>query len=147
MLQTFVFGQKPVIGKHTLANYSKEVARAHGYEDWALYTGHSCRRTTVTLAADSGMSLAQIKQITGHKSDTVVQGYIDNSDEHNEQCEEIINRICQSLRLWRRAGRSRRMKMRMISFNFFRHLLTIRTTCRSILVINFYILITNYQLI
>lgn len=43
------------------------------------YTGHCWRRTTATMAAEYVMSLPQIKQITGHKSYTVVQGYIDSS--------------------------------------------------------------------
>jgi hypothetical protein len=54
MQQTFVFDQKPVIGKHTLANYSKEVARALGLSSYTGYWSCSWRRTTVTLAADSG---------------------------------------------------------------------------------------------
>jgi len=31
------------------------------------------------VCADAGMTLPQIKSTTGHKSDSVVQGYIDNS--------------------------------------------------------------------
>ena len=38
------------------------------------------RRTSITHAADKGLSLPQIKAISGHKSDTVVQSYISKSD-------------------------------------------------------------------
>jgi hypothetical protein len=57
-----------------------KVAALLGYPDYACFTGHAWRRTTATIAASRGMTLPQIKQITGHKSDTVVQGYIDSSD-------------------------------------------------------------------
>jgi len=44
-----------------------------------MYSSHTLRRTADTVYADAGMTLPQIKSTTGHKSDSVVQGYIDNS--------------------------------------------------------------------
>jgi len=44
------------------------------------YTGHCMRRSSITTAADKGLSLPQIKAISGHKSDNVVQSYISKSD-------------------------------------------------------------------
>jgi hypothetical protein len=48
------------------------------FEPWT-FTGHCWRRSSATLAANAGLSLAQIKALTGHRSDTVVQRYIDRS--------------------------------------------------------------------
>ena len=44
-----------------------------------LFTGHCWRRTAVTNLANKGHTLPQIKAVTGHESDTVVQGYIEKS--------------------------------------------------------------------
>jgi hypothetical protein len=72
-------GTKIVIGKNTLAKYPKTVATLLQKNDPQLYTGHAWRRTSITLAANRGLSLVQLKNLSGHKSDTVVQGYINDS--------------------------------------------------------------------
>ena len=55
-----------------------------------MYTGHCWRRTTATLAAAKGMTVPQIKQITGHRSDTVVQNYIDSSIYTKNNASEML---------------------------------------------------------
>ena len=50
-------------------------------------TGHKSDdviQTTVTRCADAGRSRNQLKRITGHKSDAVIQTYIDNSKRNQE---------------------------------------------------------------
>jgi hypothetical protein len=74
-----VVGSQQVVGRHTAANVGKEIANALGFANFESYTGHCWRRVTGTWAADAGLSLPEIKQLTGHKSDHVVQGYIDKS--------------------------------------------------------------------
>ena len=74
-----VVGTKQVVGRHTAANVGKEIAQALGLPNPELFTGHCWRRVTGTWGADAGLSLPEIKQLTGHKSDRVVQGYIDKS--------------------------------------------------------------------
>ena len=69
-----------VIGKNTTAKYGKEIANLLHLEAPDSYTGHTWRRTSITFMANAGMSLPQIKSVSGHKSDTVVQGYIDKSE-------------------------------------------------------------------
>ena len=59
--------------------FPKQIATALHLLNPEKYTSHSCKRTSLTWMADSGMSLAQIKSASGHKSDRVVQKYIDNS--------------------------------------------------------------------
>lgn len=43
------------------------------------YTGHSFRRSATTAAADSGISLINLKRIRGWKSDSVASSYLDDS--------------------------------------------------------------------
>lgn len=44
-----------------------------------LYTGHSFRRTSATLLADSGANITAIKRHGGWLSDKVAEGYIEES--------------------------------------------------------------------
>jgi hypothetical protein len=76
---TKIESTEQVIGKSTTAKYGKIIAGQLGLKDSEGYTGHTWRRTAITWAADSGLSLPQIKILSGHKSDTAVQGYIDRS--------------------------------------------------------------------
>ncbi len=71
-----IVASKSPLGKNTAAQIGKIIARLI---DPNSYTGHCFRRTGTTFCADSGMSLAEIKAFTGHRSDTVVQKYIDHS--------------------------------------------------------------------
>jgi hypothetical protein len=43
----------------------KRMAIALHLEDPKLYTGHAFRRTSATLCAESGMTVAEIKLVTG----------------------------------------------------------------------------------
>ena len=68
-----------VIGHNTAAEYGKVIAKALGLPDPERYTGHCWRGTAATWAANDGLSLPQIKALTNHKSDSVVQEYIHTS--------------------------------------------------------------------
>lgn len=70
---------KRVIGEHTAAKIGIFIAKLLNLSEPENYTGHCWRRTATTFAANAGLPLPQIKALTGHKSDTVVQGYIDRS--------------------------------------------------------------------
>lgn len=67
------------IGKHACELVGKKIAKALKLPNWNGYTSHCWRRSSITWMADHGLTIAQIKAITNHKSDTVLQGYIDNS--------------------------------------------------------------------
>ena len=67
------------IGKNKASRFGINAAMVLGLKDAEKYTGHTWKRTATTMLADAGLSLAQIKSHTGHKSDKVVQGYMDNS--------------------------------------------------------------------
>jgi hypothetical protein len=62
-----------------LAKFSKQIAETLKLPNPTKYTSHSFKRSSITWMADEGLSLPQIKAATGHKSDTVVQQYIDTS--------------------------------------------------------------------
>ena len=47
--------------------------------DSKMYAGHSLRSGFATSAALAGASLEEIKRTTGHKSDKIVQGYLDSA--------------------------------------------------------------------
>ena len=70
---------KQKVGKNTIAEYGKDIAKYLQLPEPEKYTGHFIRRTVTTLAAESGLTVQLIKCLTVHKSDAVVQGYIDNS--------------------------------------------------------------------
>lgn len=58
------------------------------------YTGHTFRRTSATLLADSGADILTLKRHGGWRSNTVAEGYIENSF-HNKRkiCNQITNTI------------------------------------------------------
>lgn len=62
------------IGKNVLSNFGKRVALFLHLKEPERYTGHCWRRTGITLAANAGLTIPQLKVLSGHKSDTVVQG-------------------------------------------------------------------------
>ena len=57
----------------------QKVAKFLKLADPKTYTGHSFRRTSTTLLADSGADLLTIKRDGGWKSSAVAEGYIENS--------------------------------------------------------------------
>lgn len=71
-------GVQPV-GINTFGNLPKMIAQFLKLPNPCLYTGHCFRRSSTTLLADSGADLLRIKQHGGWKSNTVAEGYVENS--------------------------------------------------------------------
>jgi hypothetical protein len=67
------------VGKTLVQNVGKKIADALFLREPERYTGHVFRRTGITLFANTGASLCQIKAYSGHKSNSVPQRYIDTS--------------------------------------------------------------------
>lgn len=69
----------------------------HNYyaNGWLQIVGHSFRRTSTSLLADTGADMLAIKRHGGWKSSTVAESYIDNSLKYKRDTE---NRIKSSLR-------------------------------------------------
>jgi integrase len=61
------------IGKGKLADQGKFIAKLLGLPNWLQFTGHVWRRTAITWGANSGMTLPQLKAMSGHHSDSVCQ--------------------------------------------------------------------------
>ncbi len=54
------------------------------------YSTHSTRRGLINRLHDAGMSIKVIQSITGHKSLSVLAGYIDVSDEQRRSAIEVV---------------------------------------------------------
>jgi integrase len=61
------------IGVASLASIARDITKALGLENWTQFSGHAWRRTAITFGVNAGMTLPQIKSMSGHHSDTVVQ--------------------------------------------------------------------------
>lgn len=71
-----LLGDKPLTPQ-TVALVMKAAVRASQGNDAAkTISGHSLRAGYITTAAESGHSMYQIKQVSRHRSDTVLAGYI-----------------------------------------------------------------------
>lgn len=68
-----------VIGKETAKDYAKCLAQLLGHPDFALFSGHAFRRSAITIMAGFGCSMSEIQSLSGHRSSSVVQEYIDSS--------------------------------------------------------------------
>jgi integrase len=63
--------------KLTLLFYT--VAALLGKDNSNDYTSHCLRRTAITMGANAGMTMPQLKAMSGHKSDASCEGYIAKS--------------------------------------------------------------------
>lgn len=79
-----------VIGRNTLAKYPSDVARALELPDHEKFTSHALRRTGMTFMAESGMSLVEIMNTSGHRSATVAQQYISHSSLQKRKASEAL---------------------------------------------------------
>lgn len=76
---------KQPVGIHTFGNMCKIIAAFLKLPYSAEYTGHCFRRSSASLLADSGVDLHTIKRHGGWKSDTVAEGYVENSRENKKR--------------------------------------------------------------
>ena len=70
---------RQVIGINKFASVPKEIAKFLKLPDSQLYTGHSLRRSSTTLLANTGANMTEIKQHGGWKSSSVAEQYIEDS--------------------------------------------------------------------
>lgn len=70
---------RQVIGKHKISETPNTIALFLNLPEPERYTGHSFRRSAATILSNSGANLVAVKSLGGWKSDSVAQGYIDNS--------------------------------------------------------------------
>jgi integrase len=79
------------IGKNTISSFPKIIAEALNLENKDGYTGHCFRRTGATLLADGGADKIVLKRAGRWKSDTVCEGYVEESIDSKLQ---ISKKIC-----------------------------------------------------
>lgn len=60
-----IVGTFKVVGKNTFSDTAKRIARLLGLDQPDLYTGHCFRRSAATMCAEMGMTLPEIKLVTG----------------------------------------------------------------------------------
>jgi len=58
--------------------------REHSEPKYKLITNHTARKTFITNSIMPGMNTKTIKEITGHKKDSVFHKYVKNSEECNK---------------------------------------------------------------
>ena len=63
------------MGINFLRKIMSEIARAAGWDTNFLWSGHAIRASSVTALLDAGHSESEVKQISGHKSDTALRVY------------------------------------------------------------------------
>jgi hypothetical protein len=84
------------IGINKFGAMPKQIATFLNLSDPHEYTGHSFRRSSATLLADSGADLLTLKRHGGWRSSSVAEGYIDDSMRNKE---EISSRITRNINL------------------------------------------------
>lgn len=70
---------RQVVGINKFGNVPKQIAAFLNLPNPELYTGHSIRRSSTTVLADTGANLTEIKQHGGWKSSAVAEQYIEDS--------------------------------------------------------------------
>lgn len=73
------------VGINTIGLLPKIIAQKIGLPNPVSFTGHCFRRSSATLLADSGANLLKIKQHGGWKSNSVAEGYVENSIENKKK--------------------------------------------------------------
>lgn len=85
--------QRQVVGIHKISSVPQEIAKYLNLENVNEYTGHCLRRTSATLLVDSGGDITCLKRHGGWKSDSVAEGYIEESLKHKEDVARKILRF------------------------------------------------------
>lgn len=67
------------VGKNTFGAIPKKIAEYMQLPNPERYTGHTFRRTSATLLADSGADITCLKRHGGWKSTSVAEGYLEDS--------------------------------------------------------------------
>lgn len=75
---------KQPVGINSFGVLPKQIASYLHLEHPETYTGHCFRRSSTSLLADSGADLLTVKRHGGWRSNTVAEGYIENSAENKK---------------------------------------------------------------
>lgn len=78
------------VGINSFGKMPSEIAAYLKLKDPTQYTGHSFRRSSATILADSGAGIINVKRLGGWKSTTVAESYIDDSTNHKKKMSNNI---------------------------------------------------------
>lgn len=78
------------IGINSFGKMPSKIAAYLQLKNPEHYTGHSFRRSSATMLADSGAGITNVKRLGGWKSTTVAESYIDDS---TNQKKDMSNKI------------------------------------------------------
>ncbi|XP_045470783.1 uncharacterized protein LOC123678054 [Harmonia axyridis] len=78
------------VGVNTFSKMPVTIAKYLGLSDAEQYTGHSFRRSSATLLANSGADLTVLKRHGGWRSSSVAEGYIEDSLQNKINISEQI---------------------------------------------------------
>lgn len=78
------------VGKNTLSSIPSKIAKFLQFENFKMYTGHSFRRTSATLLANTGVDVLAIKRHGGWKSANIAESYVAESLNNKK---EVANKI------------------------------------------------------
>lgn len=85
---------KQTVGINKIGSYPQNISEFLGLEEPKLYTGHSFRRTSATLLANTGASITSLKRHGGWKSAQVAEGYVESSINNKRKiCKKITDSI------------------------------------------------------
>ena len=73
-----------VTGKNQISKIPLKIASFLQLENPEQFTGHSLRRSSTTMFANSGANMLQFQRFGGWQSETVARGYIDDSNEYRQ---------------------------------------------------------------
>ena len=81
------------MGVNYLQNVGKDIAAFLGFVDPSLYTGHCFRRTSVTVMANAGATVMELKQKCHWTNDKMANCYVANSDENMNKIAQYITGV------------------------------------------------------
>lgn len=84
---------RQVIGINSIGSIPKAVATYLKLKNPETYTGHTFRRTSATLLADSGADLLVLKRHGGWKSNSVAEGYVEDSFGNKKRISQQIANV------------------------------------------------------
>lgn len=85
------------VGKNTFCAVPSKIAKFLNLANPETYTGHSFRRTSATLLANTGVDVLQLKRHGGWKSSTVAESYVaDSITNKNEVANKILYNLSNS---------------------------------------------------
>lgn len=83
---------KQPLGYHYFEKVARSIATFLQIENSEKYTSHSFRRSAATIISNNGATVEQIKSFGRWKSTTVMEGYLENSDQNKKKLATLVSK-------------------------------------------------------